>query len=213
MMTPDATIFFGRRSRIDKEKGNSTTGNSENPPMKRYLALLLFLILTAGLALPAAAADQDAHGSKPKSAIVTDTPAESKDYNVGNIKVTFADGHSEMLTNHRNSSAPKVAGSGIVGWIQWGGLDAAGRRQGKDTVRIRLAGGSFKDFAANPAGGQFIMDWGFADHDSAVVVKSMGHHGPASFIKYDIASGKATGHQDSYLPIESMAAWAKPYAD
>ena len=72
---------------------------------------------------------------------------------------------------------------------------------------IRLLNGSTKEFRPNPDGGPFIEEWNFVDNDSGIVIKSRGYHGPASFIKYDLVSGKVTGKQDGYIEFEKMPKW------
>jgi hypothetical protein len=55
--------------------------------------------------------------------------------------------------------------------------------------------------------------WAFSDDSASVIVKSMQHHGPSFFVKYDLATGKLTGHIDGYLEEAKMPPWARPYED
>ena len=79
-----------------------------------------------------------------------------------------------------------------------------------DVLHLHMRDGAIKEFKPNNL---FIMDWAFASHNSEVVIKSMAHHGASCFIKYDIQSGRATGHVDGYVPEEQMPKWARPLAD
>ena len=101
----------------------------------------------------------------------------------GDVQVTYADGSTELLTHRGKCSTVHVAGTGAVGWVQ--GTPEGGK------VVIRLPDGKTKEFLPDPAPN--IEDWGFADNDTAVVIKTRGRHGPAFCIKCAIATGKVTG--------------------
>ncbi|PYL09372.1 MAG: hypothetical protein DME34_02850 [Verrucomicrobia bacterium] len=143
----------------------------------------------------------------PTSVAIIDVPTERRNYgtNIGNIKVTFSDGHSEMWTPAGKCMYAKVSSSGLVGWTRYTGRNAHGEPV-NDVLRIRYRDRRAKDFRHGP----FIEDWGFADDDSAVVIKSRGRHGPARYIKYALLSGKVIESVDIYEPLPR---WAQPYAD
>lgn len=161
----------------------------------------------------APAASATATAASPKSATIVDVPAKYVGGWLipGNVKVLFADGHSELWTKQGNCMKPLVSTNGIVGWVHFTKEDERGYFM-NDTLQLRLPDGSTKDFAPNKHG-PFIEQWGFAEDNTAVVIQSRGGHGPALFIKYEIASGRVTGHQDGFVPDEQMPKWAKPYAD
>ncbi|HKP04783.1 MAG TPA: hypothetical protein VJU77_15630 [Chthoniobacterales bacterium] len=60
---------------------------------------------------------------------------------------------------------------------------------------------------------RFIGKWLFAENDSAVIIRSMGHHGPFSFVKYEIKSGRVLGEVHGYTPYDKLPDWAKQLAD
>jgi hypothetical protein len=84
---------------------------------------------------------------------------------------------------------------------------------GKDSLVVRLQDGTTKKFP--PFGENVnIMDWKFADDDKAVIVRSMGHHGPSSYVQYDLASGKVIDSRGpGYTPYAELPPWAKLLAD
>lgn len=161
--------------------------------MKKHL-FILFVSATVTVA-------KSEPGAKPLSAILVDPtsaqPVDKKTYN-GSVKVEYSDGHSEILGKDGKCADPHVSHQGDIGWTHYshlGNRDAAMNER----LVIRISNGQIKEFKPNPNGGPFIEEWNFVDNDSAVVIKSQGHHGPASFVRYDLASGQVTGHQDGYV--------------
>ena len=148
--------------------------------------------------------------SKPKSAEVVDIPAAQANFGIksGNIKVSFSDGHSEILTRTGNCMEPKVSLNGYVGWTQCSGFDRKGYALNQKLI-IHLRNGVTKQFKAN-ANAPFIVGWAFADNDSGVVIQSMSFHGPSSYIRYDIASGKVTNKKDGRNDSDPLPKWAQP---
>ena len=111
----------------------------------------------------------------------------------------------------RLTSVPaKVSKGGDVGWSVW--TDSFPGRYGHSYEILRLRGrdGAIKEFKPNAF---FIEDWGFGDDDKAIVIESMKHHGPYSFIEYDVATGKVLDSVDGYRDYADLPAWAKPYSD
>lgn len=134
----------------------------------------------------------------------------------GNVKVTFTDGHTEVLTHTGDCYNAKVSPNGNVGWIRAGKSERVpGPRRtiqtGKDSLVVRLPDGTTKKFP--PLGENvYIMDWKF-DDDKAVIVRSMGYHGPSSYVQYDLASGKVIDSRGpDYTPYAELPPWAKPLA-
>ena len=125
--------------------------------------------------------------SKPKSAEVVDIPAAQANFGIkaGNIRVRFSDGHSEILTRTGNCMEPKVSLSGHVGWTQCSGFDRKGYAMNQNLI-VHLRSGVTKQFKANP-NSPFIGAWTFVDNDSGVLIQSRGFHGPASYVRYDLA--------------------------
>jgi hypothetical protein len=145
----------------------------------------------------------------PQSANVA-VPPDDPDSGLGNIQVTFTDGHSEILTKGGKCNLPHVSASGDVGWNRPDKLTNDRYGRNADILHLRLRDGSAKEFKPNVL---FIVEWGFANNNSEVVIKSMAHHGPSSFIKYEIKTGRVTGEVQGYHPSEELPDWARPLAD
>jgi hypothetical protein len=143
--------------------------------------------------------------AKDVSIIVVPGPGRRE---IGNVKVTFSDGHTEVLTHTGDCYNTKLSPNGNVGWIRVGKSERA-----KDSVVVRLPDGTTKKFP--PFGENLnIMNWKFADDDKAVIVRSMGHHGPSSYVQYDLASGKVIDSRGpGYTPYAKLPPWAKLLAD
>jgi tetratricopeptide (TPR) repeat protein len=148
--------------------------------------------------------------SLPASAEVVDIPADQAQFGIkaGNIKVTFDDGHTETITKKGNCMEPHVSAKGDVGWIQCTGFDRKGYALNEKLI-IRPAKGDQKEFKPDP-NAPFIGAWTFVNDDSAVVIQSRSFHGPASFIRYDLATGKVTNKKDGRDDSEPPPTWAQP---
>jgi hypothetical protein len=134
------------------------------------------------------------------------------------LRLRFTDGHTEVLTHTGDSYKAKVSAKGNVGWIRIGKTESVpGPRRriqtGKDSLVVRLAAGTTKKFP--PFGENIcITDWRFADDGKTLIVRSMGYHGPSSYVQYDLASGKAIESRGpDYTPYAELPPWAKPLAD
>jgi len=161
--------------------------------------------------------------------LLADPPSAAKDVSIivppgfpgretGNVKVTFTDGHTEVLTHTGDCHNAKVSAKANVGWIRLGKTESVpGPRRtiqtGKDSLVVRLPDGTTKKFP--PFGENVcIMDWRFADDGKTLIVRSMGYHGPSSYVQYDLASGKVIDSRGpDYTPYAELPPWAKPLAD
>jgi hypothetical protein len=134
----------------------------------------------------------------------------------GDVRVTFSDGRDELLTHSGDCHDAKVSPKGNVGWVRVDKKSVDVERMritGRDTLVIRLLDGRFKEFPPFDEN-VCIMDWRFADADAAVVVRSMGYHGPSSYVKYEVTTGRVLGSRGpSYTPYDELPSWAKPLAD
>jgi hypothetical protein len=144
----------------------------------------------------------------PKSAVIVDAHDKLGDNSVGNVKVLFTDGHSELWTKLGKSLLPRVSATGLVGWAHALFINARGWPV-DSVLRVCWPDGHHKDFKADSA---FIEIWNFVENDTAVVIKSRGAHGPAAYIKYDLRSGKDLAHADAFSGTP-LPGWAKPYSD
>jgi hypothetical protein len=88
---------------------------SLGPFASRMQSARIVLLLTTLSAFTAIAADSESH---PIAARVVPVRSQSNlDWRpVGNISVTFSDGHEEMWTTSGHCLRPKASHSGLVGW-------------------------------------------------------------------------------------------------
>jgi len=148
--------------------------------------------------------------SKPVSAEVLDTPAQSQ-LKAENIKITGADGHTETITHGGNCREPSISSKGDVGWTRCSGFDRKGYAL-NEKLMVRLPDGRTREFAPNSKA-PFITGWKFVDNDSGVLIRSMSFHSPQSYIRYDLATGKMTNRKDGTNDAEPMPKWAQPLGD
>ena len=151
--------------------------------------------------------------SKPISAEVVDVPAAQANLGIkaGQIKVTYADGHSEVVGKGAECMKPHVSSKGSIGWTQCSGFDRKGYAQNEKLV-IHLIGDSTKEF--KPLTGlPYIEDWAFVEGDAAIVIKSRGGHGPAAFVRYDLKTGRRTAEKRQSSDEEVAPAWAQPLSN
>jgi hypothetical protein len=155
----------------------------------------------------------DSTTAQPKTAEVVNIPPAQANFGVvvGDIKIVFSDGRSETVTKGGNCMEPHVSEAGNIGWAHCSGFDGKGYALNQKLV-VRLIDGAVKTFSPNP-NGVFIENWAFADNDSAVVIQSRGHHGPMSFIRYDLANGRVSAKKDGRNDDEPLPAWARSLAN
>ena len=169
----------------------------------KLLQVLLVLAVTpvAGTATP-----------KPERVSIVDVPSERRDSvsNIGNIKVRFSDGHSEVWTSDGRCMYALVSPTGLVGWTLYISRNDYGRPV-NSILRVRFLSGQIKDFEAPP----YIEKWGFADNDSAVIIKARGGlpNAPAYYVKDSLDTGKLLESVDFCTPNDQLPEWAQPYAD
>ena len=171
--------------------------------MKRHLVSIFMLAAAASiLAIEPA-------GKPTFATIVNVHSGRSED--IGNVKVRFSDGHSEIWTSRGRCMIPHVSPAGCVGWTYYTGFNDY-QQPVNSTLRLRFPNGRIKDFSSLYHG-PFIEEWGFVDRDLAVVIKSRSSHGPPYFIKYDIANGRVLGTVEVSTTYDDLPDWAKPYSD
>jgi tetratricopeptide (TPR) repeat protein len=144
---------------------------------------------------------------------VVDIPSAHADAGIkaGDIKITFGDSRTEVVTKNGNCMQPHVSVKGDVGWIRCTGFDRKGYALNDKIVVISSDGGEreFKPLATAP----FIGEWNFAADGSAIVIQSMSFHGPSSYARYDLATGKMTNKKDGRNDSEPAPDWAQPLSD
>ena len=137
--------------------------------------------------------------------------ADSVLLRTGNIQVTFADGHSKMVTSEGNCRLPKISHDGKIGWLRVDKNDVdlvKETRRGIDAVVVLMQGGRIKQFLPDPEA-PFIGAWQFAEGGKSVAIKSSSYHGPRHYRVYDIESGKVMESIDIYVPNKRLPAWAQ----
>jgi hypothetical protein len=151
--------------------------------------------------------------SKATAAEVVAIPVANAQLNIkaGNIRITFSDGHTEVVGKNGNCRDPHVSGKGDVGWTQCTELNPKGYAMNEKLI-VRLAGGRTREFASNPKA-PFITGWKFVDNDSGVLIRSMSFHGPQSYIRYDLATGRMTNKKDGRDDSAPVPEWAQPLSN
>jgi hypothetical protein len=143
----------------------------------------------------------------PMSALIVVVPSPFDGFLIqtGDVKIIFRDGRSELCTHSGDCHNAKVSTRGEVGWIRMDKKSVDVRRMtlaGKDSLVVRLLDGTIKEFPPYDEN-VGIMDWRFADNGKAVIVRSMGHHGPSSYAKYEIGTGRVIDARGpSYTPYD-----------
>jgi hypothetical protein len=99
----------------------------------------------------------------------------------------------------------------LVGWIRCKGFDRKNYALGEKIV-VGPPNGLTKQFSPDPKV-PFIVRWAFADNDSAIVIQSMSFHGPQSYIRYDLATGKMTNKKEGHDDSEPIPPWAQPLSN
>ncbi len=156
-----------------------------------------------------------AEASTAKDVSIMPVSSRSEGGETGNVNVTFSDGHTEMLTHTGDCYKAKVSAKGKIGWIRIGKTESSFGRSmkvGKDSLVVRLPDATTKKFPPFEEN-VCIMDWRFTDDDKTLIVRSMGYHGPSSYVQYDLATGKVIDSRGpNYTPYAKLPTWAKPLA-
>lgn len=104
-------------------------------------------------------------------------------------------------------SMEQISKSGIRGWT----VATAKNYQGAwmNSCLVVLGPNAKKtEFAAEYA---FIDLWGFVDHDSAVVLRSIGARGPYRWQKFSLSSGKLLEDYFRSKNTDPVPSWVKPF--
>lgn len=174
----------------------------ETATMKHLLTTCL-LFLASSLAGTAA--------EKPVAAEMVDVPAERRDWGlpIGNVRVTFADGHSEMWTRLGRCMELRRSASGLVGWSRYTRRNSYGEPV-NNVLRVMVTNSRWLDFQT---GLPFIRDWDFAEEDESVVVVSGGRHGAGVMECFSLKTGKQTGGVKESAAKAEMPEWARKFLE
>ena len=144
----------------------------------------------------------------PVAAEIVDVPAERRDYGIpiGNVRVRFADGHSEMWTRLGRCMQVQRSAAGRVGWTRYTNRNLHGEPV-NNVLRVMTANGSWQDFQAGP----FIREWDFAIDGASVVVLSGGRHGAGMLHRFSLKAGELTGVVKESTRKEELPDWAMEF--
>jgi hypothetical protein len=148
--------------------------------------------------------DAAAQPMVPFTAQIVDSPYPANQQALGNVEVQYTNGQNAKWTKDGRSTYARASGDGEVGWVQYVGQDDKYGRE-KDVLNIYTRDGQMKTFAGNAI---YIQNWSFVNHGASVAIRSMNHHGPDYFIKYDIATGKTLDEIDTPKDADDLPAWA-----
>jgi hypothetical protein len=167
--------------------------------MLSYIAALIFGSITS----PAA----------PRDARIVEVPSQvsTSNHSIGNVKVLFSDGHTEMWTKLGKCEMPRVSKTGLVGWVRF---DNGNDRDWPPTCTLRVCGsdGKHKDFKAPDSQSPFIESWNFSKDGEAVLIEFQTRIGPSDYVEFGVRTGRilheAPRHFGGDLP-----SWAQPLDD
>lgn len=173
-----------------------------------HLSLVAWLLLQ----VTAAATDQKgAEATKtPVKAVVVGAPKDAEP-SIGNIQVTYRDGTTDHWTTKGNAGLPRVAPDGTVGWTVFGPetkIPASYTLRPNNHLVIFRAG---KVLCRVEAGLMTVEEWDFIEGGAKFVVKTRGHHGPATIELHDTVTGKLISSAQAFA--ENLPEWAVPYRD
>ena len=126
---------------------------------------------------------------------------------MGNIRVRFKDGHTELWTKQGRCLIAKVTRNGLVGWTHFGERNHRGAPV-NDSIRLMVTTERWVDFRS---GYPFIDDWNTSADGSTLVVRSGFAHGPARFELFDMRTQKLL-EQTTEKPYAELPEWARVLA-
>lgn len=172
---------------------------------KISMSMLIYSVLCCGLLSTSLWASD-----MPVSAEIVDVPAERMDWGepIGNVRVKFADGHSEFWTRKGRCMHVRRSKSGLVGWSRFSTRNSHGEPV-NDVLRVMVTTSTWKDIKVD----LLIEEWDFSDSDTTVIIKMRGRHGPATVQKYSLETGKLIASAEASVPYADTPDWAKPFSD
>src|SRR5919106_2353459 len=155
-----------------------------------------------------------AHGSDlpvPARASIDIVPSQFDQFvtPTGNVRVTFRDQHTEVLTHGGDCRDAHVSPKGDVGWVraERTSIDRPNMRvSGRDFLNLRLLDGTLRELSplADVGDARFIEEWRFTERGATVVIRSRGYHGPAFYLKYDVQTGRLIDEVGTYQPFAEL---------
>lgn len=179
---------------------------------QRTLTTFLFLLLSAPLL---DAQNQGAEKTKgPVRASIEGNKSSRPEYKIGNVRVTYSDGTTDLWTLKGNCAEPKISTKGSVGWEVYK-LDADGKTLARydglyinDHVNVCDHGRVVANLKSAKG---FIEGWDFTKNGERLVIKSRGTHGPATIELFSLRNGLAMEAVQAYE--KNLPDWAAPFAD
>ena len=177
-----------------------------------FLRSLLAVILTSAGVLDAADQTGAEKTRQPVSAqIIVQDGAESEGTPVGNVRVTYADGSTDLWTTKGNCALARVAPDGLVGWTVRGPetkIAASYTVRPNGTLVLCRKG---RVIAEVKSAKGFIEEWAFVENGSRLVLVTRGAHGPGYIELHDTAAGKLI--ESVKASTDNLPLWARPYAE
>jgi len=172
----------------------------------------IFLIPLVCLAICAHALDQTGAELRKKPVAAEITHKDSRAYSVGNVIVTYEDGTKDVWTKGSNSSLPRVAADGTVGWTVSGpenqAVTGSSRvRNNPDLVLCRKG----RIIAKARSSLEFIEDWTFISNGEQFALRTRALHGPAQIELHETSTGKLI--QCLSATAADLPVWAQPLED
>jgi hypothetical protein len=126
----------------------------------------------------------------------------------GDVQITFAEGRTEVITHDGKCLPPDVSKNGAVFWMHCTGLNDRGYTV-DETYILRNPQGKIIELNG---GEGFLRNSAFSADGTALVTMWGGHHGPSSFVKYDVNGGKIITRLSGVYDYNKLPSWAKPLA-
>jgi len=146
---------------------------------------------------------------RPVAVEIVAVPAEMRDTGcrIGNVRVSFMDGRSELWTKRGRCLLAKISRGGMVGWTRYGYRNRRGAPV-NDTVRLMVSNDRWVDFRS---GYPFIDNWDTSQDGSRLMVQSGLAHGPRRFELFDVPSQRLL-EQIVEKPFAELPDWARTLA-
>jgi hypothetical protein len=172
-------------------------------------SVVAFLILLSAAAAPAVPPVK----TRPVSACIVNARGkvihDDRDH-VGDLRVTFADGHREQWTHGAHCLLAKVSRNGLVGWTSAAEQNWAWDHPWMNELLLLSRDGQMIRELEAP--NRFIEEWDFTDRGASVVMRSRMLHGPSDIEKFDVATGYLIAAR-SGIGQGPMPDWARRHAD
>lgn len=183
-------------------------------PIKRFSRGFLLSVFLLSSGFRAYAEGKQHLGAVPVAASIVEQTTISKDVTrlkIGNVKVRFSDGHSEMWTKGGQCVMPQVSSSGLVGWVRFSALNEDYAEPITSTIRVVGHDEKWQDYTVPAA--PYIEDWAFTSDERFLLIASRHRHGPPYYYKFDLRSGEILDQCGPCKYDEKRPNWARTFSD